>query len=186
MHFWKCFSAFDPRGLPENIGEITGYRNGELEILIIHYGKTKEDTFKGIANTQNPDIDEDKTRVEWQGFKRFIYMKRDAHRHKIDTEIQSYKEEEKEKKEEALKRRKNFGPHDFLKEMNTDNTLSSVYRNCYKLFYYILLFPLNTACVERLFSKMKLIKTRLRNNLSQSTFIESIIYCNRSTRRFSR
>ena len=54
MHFWKCFSAFDPRGLPENIGEITGYRNGELEILIIHYGKTKEDTFKGITNTQNP------------------------------------------------------------------------------------------------------------------------------------
>ena len=35
MHFWKCFSAFDPRGLPENINEIAGYRNGQLEILII-------------------------------------------------------------------------------------------------------------------------------------------------------
>ena len=36
MHFWKCFLAFDPQGLPENINEIAGYRNGQLEILIIH------------------------------------------------------------------------------------------------------------------------------------------------------
>ena len=61
MHFWKCFSAFDPQGLPENISKIAGCRNGELEILIIHYGKTKKDTFKSITNY-----------VEWQGFKRFI------------------------------------------------------------------------------------------------------------------
>ena len=29
--------------------------------------------------------------------------------------------------------------------------------------------PLSVACVERLFSKMKLIKTRLRNQLGQTT-----------------
>ena len=52
--------------------------------------------------------------------------------------------------------------------MNLDKTICSVYPNCYKLFYYLLLFLLSTACVERLFSKMKLIKTCLRN-LSQST-----------------
>ena len=62
-----------------------------------------------------------------------------------------------------------FGPHGLLKEMNLDKTICSVYPNCYKLFYYLLLFPLSTACVERLFSKMKLIKTCLRNHLSQST-----------------
>ena len=72
MHFWKCFSAFDPQGLPENISKIAGCRNGELEILIIHYGKTKKDTFKSITNTLNPDIDKHRTYVEWQGFKRFI------------------------------------------------------------------------------------------------------------------
>ena len=48
--------------------------------------------------------------------------------------------------------------------MKIDDTLSSIYPNCYKLFYFLLLFPLSTACVER-----KLIKTCLRNNLSQST-----------------
>ena len=88
---------------------------------------------------------------------------------KIDIEIQSFRDGESEKKDEALKLRKNFGPHGLLKEMNLDETICSVYPNCYKLFYYLLLFPLSTACVERFFSKMKLIKTRLRNNLSQST-----------------
>ena len=65
--------------------------------------------------------------------------------------------------------------HNLLKEMKIDNTLSSAYPNCYKLFYYLLLFPLSTACVERLFSKMKLIKTHLRNNLSQSTLENLLI-----------
>ena len=59
--------------------------------------------------------------------------------------------------------------------MNLDETICSVYPNCYKLFYYLLLFPLSTVCVGRLFCKMKLIKTRLRNNLSQST-LENLLF----------
>ena len=153
----------------ENISKVAGYRNGKLEILVIHYDRTKEDTFKGITNTQNPDVDEDKTRAEQQGFKHFMHLKHNAHHRKIDTEMQPYKEDEKEKKEEALKGQKHFGLQDLLKEIKIDDTVSSVYPNCYKLFYYLLLFPLSTACIERLFCKMKLIKTRLRNNLSQST-----------------
>ena len=31
------------------------------------------------------------------------------------------------------------------------------------------MFPLSVACVERLFYKMKLIKTRLRNQLGETT-----------------
>ena len=82
---------------------------------------------------------------------------------------------ESEKKDKALKLQKNFGPHGLLKEMNLDETICSVYPNCYKLFYYLLLFPLSTACIEILFSKMKLIKTCLRNNLSQST-LENLLF----------
>ena len=93
----------------------------------------------------------------------------------MDIEMQSCKEDEKEKKEEALKRRKKFETHNLLKEIKIDDTLSTLYPNCYKLFNYLLLFPLSTACVERLFSKMKLIKTRLRNNLSQST-LENLLF----------
>ena len=105
-----------------------------------------------------------------------MYLKRGAHRRKIDIKIQSFKDGESEKKDEALKLRKSFVPHDLLKEMNLDETICSVYPNCYNLFYYLLLFPLSAACIERLFSKMKLIKTCLRNNLSQS-IRDFIFYC---------
>ena len=43
-----------------------------------------------------------------------------------------------------------------------------------KLLELSILFPLSVACVERLFSKMKLIKTRLRNQLSQVS-LESLL-----------
>lgn len=65
--------------------------------------------------------------------------------------------------------------------MRIDENLSSVYPDYYrlttiiKLFYYLLLIPLSTACIERHFSKMKLIKTPLRNNLSQST-LEDLLF----------
>ena len=51
-----------------------------------------------ITNTQNPDNSEDKTHVEWQVFKQFMYLKCNVHRLKIDIEIQSCKEDKKEKK----------------------------------------------------------------------------------------
>ena len=38
-----------------------------------------------------------------------------------------------------------------------------------KLFYFHMIFPISVACVERLFSKMKLVKPRLRNNLKECT-----------------
>ena len=109
--------------MQENITNIAGYKNGKLEILIIHHRKTKEDTFKGITKIQNPLFNEDKTCVEWQAFKHFMYLKCNAHHCQIDTEMQSYKEDEKEMKEETLKRQKNFGLHDLLKEMKIDDTV---------------------------------------------------------------
>ena len=68
MHYWRCFLAFDSHELPENIKEITVYRNYELKTLIDHYGKIKQGTFKGFTVTRNPAIDSEKTRVEWQEF----------------------------------------------------------------------------------------------------------------------
>ena len=37
-----------------------------------------------------------------------------------------------------------------------------------------MIFPLSAACVERLFSKMKIMKNRLRNSLSNAT-LESLL-----------
>ena len=40
---------------------------------------------------------------------------------------------------------------------------------------FLLLLPLSVACVERFFSKMKLVKTHLRNQLSQVT-LETLLF----------
>ena len=50
---------------------------------------------------------------------------------------------------------------------STDDSVRQLYPNLFFLLYMLNIFPLNAACVERLFSRMKLIKTRLRNQLSQ-------------------
>ena len=70
--------------------------------------KTKEDTLKTIKYTLKSDTNEDKTCIAWQRFKQFMYLKCNAHCHKIDTEMQLRKKDEKEKKEEALERQKLF------------------------------------------------------------------------------
>ena len=51
--------------------------------------------------------------------------------------------------------------------VSNDGTTSDLFPSIKFLFYMLLIFPISVACVERLFSKMKLIKTRLRNQLSQ-------------------
>ena len=72
----QTFLAFDPRELPENIGEIARCGNDELDILIIHYCKMKEDAFKSITNTQNLGVDEGKTPVKWQGSTLYVFETR--------------------------------------------------------------------------------------------------------------
>ena len=39
----------------------------------------------------------------------------------------------------------------------------------------MLIFPLSTACVEKLFSKMKLVKIHLQNQLSQDN-LENLLF----------
>ena len=45
----------------------------------------------------------------------------------------------------------------------------ALYPGCMHLLKLLLMFPLSVACVERLISKMKLMKTRLRNQLGETT-----------------
>ena len=74
-----------------------------------------------ITNTQNLNINEDKTCVEWEGFKLFYIF--ETYTPSQDWHWNSVKEDQKGKKEEALKRQKNFGPHVLLKEIEIDDTV---------------------------------------------------------------
>ena len=83
-HFNRCISGILFWHLPGYISKFAGSGKDKLEILINHYSKAKEDTFHKyhITNSKNFNINEDKTRVEWQGFKHFMYLKYDLHRRK--------------------------------------------------------------------------------------------------------
>ena len=80
----------------------------------------------------------------------------------------------KENKESLRLSRSQYTPSKLWSDLNVDYVCKSLYPSCMLLLELSLLFPLSVACVERVFSKMKLIKTRLRNKLSQVS-LDSLI-----------
>ena len=57
---------------------------------------------------------------------------------------------------------------------NADAVFQELYSNCYTLLYLLTIFPLSVVYVEHFFSKLKFMKTRLTNQLSQ-TILESLL-----------
>ena len=55
---------------------------------------------------------------------------------------------------------------DILAEMEKSHTYEGIFPETWKLLNIMLALPVSTASVERSFSQMKLIKTRLRSRLS--------------------
>ena len=60
---------------------------------------------------------------------------------------------------QLIKRRKEYTPAAFFNDIFNDMLCYDLHPGC--MLTLSLMFPLSVACVERLFSKMKLIKTRL-------------------------
>ena len=58
-----------------------------------------------------------------------------------------------------------------LKELVTNDMLTAMFPNLSTLGNICLSIPVSTASVERSFSQMKLLKTRLRNRLSDSSLL---------------
>ena len=58
-----------------------------------------------------------------------------------------------------------------LKELVTNDMLTAMFPNLSTLGNICLSIPVSTASVERSFSQMKLLKTRLRNCLSDSSLL---------------
>ena len=84
------------------------------------------------------------------------------------------REKSKENKESLRLSRSQYTPSKLWSDLNVDYVCKSLYPSCMLLSELSLLFPLSVACVERVFSKMKLIKTRLCNKLSQVS-LDSLI-----------
>ena len=121
----------------------------------------------------DPIVDRLKAEAEWPNFKQLMFLKRRQHRDRCD--VQLLKAKSKEEKEQINKKKSKFGPHKLFESLTGDATSEQIFPECSKLLLFLLLFPLSTACVERLFSKMKLVQTRLRNYLAQST-LENLLF----------
>ena len=58
---------------------------------------------------------------------------------------------------------------DVIRELCSNKTISSIYPNMSTFAKICRVIPIHTAGVERTFSQLKLIKTRIRNRLSEGT-----------------
>ena len=170
LEFWVNFEIFDPRKLPSLKENLAPYGQKELTQLLSHYGVAKNDVFNGNEVHAKADIDCNKTIAEWQGFKAVMFHKREAYYHSIDKKIAAVESPSMEGKELVMqlkKERSIFTPKMLWESFSHDDPMKQLYPSMFFLLYMINIFPLSAACVERLFSKMKLMKTRLRNQLAQ-------------------
>ena len=167
LDFWLSFVVFDPRKLPETKAELSTYGGEEIEKLSSHYGSVQTDTYQGQVSTQEADFDKTKLVIEWGGFKDLMFERRRYYQMSIDRKI--VKASAGEERTQLQKERSAYTPTKLWKDLQTDTICNELYQSCIYLLELSLMFPLSVACVERLFSKMKLIKTRLRNQLGQTT-----------------
>ena len=149
---YSYFSLFDPHLLPENEDDLSTYGMSKLQTLIEFYGREQCVTFEGETNVSTPDVEEDNAKAEWKFFHRVLY---------------------KEFKELSMT--------ELYGKLLTDDTIKAAFPNIVRLASLAITLPVTTATVERSFSDMKLIKTRLRNRLGEE-FRSSHAYLHRRFR----
>ena len=137
----------------------------ELDKLSLWYGEAKVDHMNGEVSSQPSDIDPVKLKSEWQEFLSVMSERRKLCQHKINVKLLQASTQEDQ---EALQNeRKQYTPPKFWNDTNQDTVIQNLYPQCMFLLELSIMFLLSVSCVERLFSRMKLVKTRLQNQLSQ-------------------
>ena len=143
------------------------YGEEEMDRLLSHYGTDHTDEYKGVTSHQSADLNPDKVRAEWGDFKEIMFERRRLFQNSLDRKIA--KETKLEAITSLIQQRKEYTPANLFNDISTDQICNDLHPGCIYLLKLSLMFPLSVACVERSFSKMKLIKTRLRNQLGQSS-----------------
>ena len=143
-----AMSIFNPATLPSE-ESLSSYGNEQIKLLAGFYGEATV-KYDGETHTSKLFVDASELLSEWKIFRRALVV---------------------EKK--SLMERKNspiLSPtmQDILEEMMKSKTYEGVFPETWKLLNIMMALPVSTATVERTFSQMKLIKTRLRNRLSDS------------------
>ena len=132
------FSIFDPKKVPAPTSvDLTSYGEDSISTLIDHYGKDLQG----------------KT-VEGIAFEKAAIISRD-----VQTEWKTYRQMMSKQPKEDMTAQ--------LKELAINDTIIALLPNLHKLAVIFLSLPVATASVERSFSQMKMIKTRLRNRIGE-------------------
>ena len=136
----SSMSIFDPTKLP-NVDSpgFTSYGDSSIHTLIQHYGKDWEAQTIDGEEYLKKALISPELLTEWKTFHQFF----SKHPEK-DMKLQ-------------------------LKELVTNMMLVSMFPNLNALANICLAIPMSTALVERSFSQMKMIKTRLRSRIGAST-----------------
>ena len=140
-------SIFNPSAFPTNESDFLGYGNNDLKVMLNFYGKEARVDYGDQTYTFPPLIDSDGVLSEWRIFKRAFAK-----------EIQT------------LHTRINKAPTllQVKAEMESQGGYLDLFPETFKLLNILLALPVGTASVERSFSQMKLIKTRLRSRLNDT------------------
>ena len=164
LKFVSLFDIFDSRKLPQSLTEISSYGNREITVLIDHYGKEKASPYKSITINQVGDIDGVAAIEEWLGFLKYMFEKRKDEEENFQMKLMNCKNE---KERDTFCASKGSLDAQLYSICLNEKAYPIIFPNCLKLLHLMLIFPLSKACVKRFFSKMKLVKTRLQNQLSQ-------------------
>ena len=144
---FSAFSIFDPSHLPKN-DSLSSYGNDKLHTLTNFYGSPQQITFDGQTKLSTPDVVSEETEAEWKIFRRIL-----------STNFSSSSLSE------------------VLTSITTNETLKAGFPNLERLAALAMVLPVTTATVERSFSNMKLVKTRLRSWLGEDTLDQALRVC---------
>ena len=146
--FISSMSVFDPRHLPNDEDKLSKYGIEKIKTLTDFYGCVQEVHFDGNKGVSKPDIDPKDTESEWKLFRRLIFVQHQ------DSSLQQV-----------------------LSALLSSADIAAAFPNLAELAAVLIVLPVTTATVERTFSSMKLIKTRLRSRMGESTLEHAMRIC---------
>ena len=140
-------SIFNPVSVPTEEEALPEYGTEELNALANFYGEEATVEFNGTSYTSPPLVNSEEIIAEWRLFKRTLAK-----------EIKLITEKQKLSKPPTLQ--------DVKVEMESNASYTDIFPELFKLLDILLALPVGTATVERSFSQMKLVKSRLRNRIN--------------------
>lgn len=138
-------SIFNPAKLPTEEC-MSSYGLQEIQKLADFYGKEASVEYLGVTYTSPPLLDREELLSEWKIFRRALYKEREL----------------------IVRSKKQSTPsmQEVFQSMQTTDAYKGIFPQTFTLLNILLAMPVGTATVERSFSQMKMVKTRLRNRLS--------------------